>query len=68
MEVFPNPHPTPLKVRNAAEMKGTRHGTLFLSWLLKTVFVALVPVLELGLVDQAGLGLTEIHLFLPPEC
>ena len=30
--------------------------------------VALVPVLELALVDQAGLELTEIHLPLPPEC
>ncbi|KAM7319942.1 hypothetical protein ACRRTK_020385 [Alexandromys fortis] len=25
-------------------------------------------VLELALVDQAGLELTEIHLPLPPEC
>ena len=30
--------------------------------------VALVPVLELDLVDQAGPELTEIHLPLPPEC
>ena len=30
--------------------------------------VALEPVLELGLVDQAGLELTEIRLLLPPEC
>ena len=29
---------------------------------------ALVPVLEIVLVDQAGLELTEIHLHLPPEC
>ena len=28
----------------------------------------LVPVLELALVDQAGLELTEICLSLPPEC
>ena len=26
------------------------------------------PVLELALVDQADLELTEIHLPLPPEC
>ena len=30
--------------------------------------VASVPVLELALVDQAGLELPEIHLPLPPEC
>ena len=30
--------------------------------------LALVPVLELALVDQAGLKLTEIHLPLHPEC
>ena len=30
--------------------------------------VALEPVLELALVDQAGLELTEIRLPLPPEC
>ena len=30
--------------------------------------VALEPVLELALVDQAGLDLTEIHLLLPPKC
>ena len=30
--------------------------------------VALGPVLELALVDQAGLELTEIHLALPSEC
>ena len=28
----------------------------------------LEPVLELALVDQAGLELTEMHLPLPPEC
>ncbi|KAK7814541.1 hypothetical protein U0070_005844 [Myodes glareolus] len=28
----------------------------------------LEPVLELALVDQAGLKLTEIYLLLPPEC
>ena len=27
----------------------------------------MVPVLELALVDQAGVKLTEIHLPLPPE-
>ena len=30
--------------------------------------VALEPVLELALVDQADLELTEIHLPLPPKC
>ncbi|KAM7339825.1 hypothetical protein ACRRTK_000440 [Alexandromys fortis] len=30
--------------------------------------VVLEPVLELALVDQAGLELTEICLPLPPEC
>ena len=30
--------------------------------------VALVSVLELSLVGQAGLELTEIHLPLPPKC
>ena len=30
--------------------------------------VALVPAVELALVDQAGLKLTEIWLPLPPEC
>ena len=30
--------------------------------------VALEPVLEQAIVDQAGLELTEIHLPLPPEC
>ena len=30
--------------------------------------VALEPVLELALVEQIGLKLTEIHLPLPPEC
>ena len=30
--------------------------------------VALELVLELALIDQAGLKLTEIHLSLPPEC
>ena len=30
--------------------------------------VALEPVLELAIVEQAGLKLTEIHLPLPPKC
>ena len=30
--------------------------------------VAVEPFLELALVDQAGLELTEIRLPLPPEC
>ena len=35
--------------------------------LLKGFSVALKPVLELALIDQAGLELTEICLLLPPE-
>ena len=31
-------------------------------------FLALEPALELALIDQAGLKLTELHLPLPPEC
>ena len=30
--------------------------------------VVIEPVLELDLVDQVSLELTEIHLLLPPEC
>ena len=30
-------------------------------------FVVLEPILELALIDQAGLELTEIHLPLPPK-
>ena len=30
--------------------------------------VTALAVLELALVDQAGLELTEIHLSLPPKC
>ncbi|KAH0503440.1 Girdin [Microtus ochrogaster] len=30
--------------------------------------VALEPILELALIDQAGLELTEIFLPLPPKC
>ena len=42
---------------------------LFLFLFLETGFcVALKPVLELALVEQAGLELTEICLPLPPEC
>ena len=40
-------------------------------WFFKTEFLlraALEPVLELALVDQACLELTEICLPLPPEC
>ena len=33
-----------------------------------SLYVALEPVLELALVDQVGLELTEIHLPLLPEC
>ena len=34
----------------------------------KTCFLCVaLAVLELALVDQAGLQLTEIHLLLPPE-
>ena len=46
--------------------------SFFLSFFLffETGFlcVALEPVLELAIVDQAGLELREIHLPLPPEC
>ena len=42
---------------------------LFFVFILRQGFsVALEPVLELALVDQAGLELTEICLPLPPEC
>ena len=46
------------------------NSSLFLDFLKQgfSVFFFLVPVLELALVDQAGLELTEIHLLLPPEC
>ena len=41
---------------------------LLLLFLRQGFSVALEPVLELALVDQTGLKLTEIHLPLPPEC
>ena len=40
----------------------------FLVFLRQGFSVALEPVLELALVDQASLELTEIRLPLPPEC
>ena len=40
--------------------------TIFISQ--NFIYVALEPVLELALVDQACLELTEIHLSLPPKC
>ena len=44
-------------------------GLVFLVLFFETGFsVALVPVLELAFVDQAGLELTEIRLPLSPEC
>ena len=40
----------------------------FLFWFFETGFsVALEAVLELALIDQAGLQLTEICLLLPPN-
>ena len=49
------------------------HAHVFMGWLFfgfsrQGFSVALEPVLELTLVDQAGLELTEIRLPLPPEC
>ena len=43
---------------------------LFIYWFFEAGYlcVALVPVLELALVDQVSLKLTEIRLPLPPEC
>ena len=41
---------------------------LFYCFSRQGISVALEPVLEPALVDQAGLKLTEIHLPLPPEC
>ena len=43
-------------------------GTFFFGFLRQGFSVALEAVLELALVDQAGLELTEIRLPLPPEC
>ena len=43
-------------------------GFFFLDFLRQGFFVVLEPVLELALVDQSGLELTEICLPLPPEC
>ena len=43
-------------------------GCLFVCLLRQGFSEALEPVLELGLVDQAGLELTKILLLLPPEC
>ena len=39
----------------------------FVCFLRQGFSVALEPVFELALMDQAGLELTEIHLPLPPE-
>ena len=41
---------------------------LFVCFSRQGFSVALEPALELALVDQAGLELTEIHLPLPPKC
>ena len=54
-------------------------GLPYVFWFQKCVYfflfslrqgftVVLEPILELALVDQASLELTEIHLPLPPEC
>ena len=50
------------------EVSGTwlQHLTLF-GFSRQSLSAALVPVLELALVDQAGLELTEILLPLPPK-
>ena len=40
----------------------------FVLFLRQGFSVDLEPILELALVDQAGLELTEIRLPLPPEC
>ena len=37
-------------------------------FLRQSFSVALGTILNLALVDQAGLELTEIHLLLPPKC
>ena len=41
---------------------------MFFVFLRQGLSVALEPELELALVDQAALELTEIHLLLPPKC
>ena len=41
---------------------------LFFGFLRQGFSVALGPTLELAVIDQAGLELTEIHLPLLPEC
>ena len=43
-------------------------GALFLVFDTWVLCVALELVLEVALVDQAGLKLTEICLYLTPEC
>ena len=43
-------------------------GRTFFFFSRQDFSVALEHVLELGLVDQAGLELTKIFLPLPPEC
>ncbi|EGV95667.1 hypothetical protein I79_001264 [Cricetulus griseus] len=40
----------------------------FCDCIIQILCVAVEPVLELALVDQAGFKLTEILLLLPPEC
>ena len=40
----------------------------YLSFFFPEAGLALEPVLELTVVDQAGLELTDILLLLPPEC
>ena len=43
-------------------------GLVWFGFSRQGFFVALKPVLDLALVDQAGLEPTEIRLPLPPEC
>ncbi|ERE76735.1 tropomyosin alpha-1 chain-like isoform 2 [Cricetulus griseus] len=57
------------KVAHAKEENLSMHQMLDQTLLeLNNIQVALEAVLELALVDQAGLKLTEIHLPLPPKC
>ena len=52
---------------NLMTLKGLYQNVLLFFFLRQGFYVALEPVLELALIDQADLELTEILLFLPPE-
>ena len=56
-----------LCARNAREAKWLFSFFFFFGFSRQGFCVALEPVLELALVDQAGLDLTEIRLPLPPK-